>query len=439
MQIESGTLLSRAQGVLATNNQGTFTVPSKTLYPHQWQWDSAFIAIGIANYDPRRAAAEVTSLFRGQWQNGMLPHITFSPGSHDWEFWQASRSGVAPTDIQTSAMIQPPLPAIAALAVADKLTGDEAQTFLKSLFPKLVAWHQWIYNERDPDGSGLAVLIHPWESGIDNSPAWMEVLRLSAKSPWVAAANKLGVAWLIGKLRKDTKLIPTAQRATDLEELRMTHRALRFRKRNYDSHTQIRKSDYVVEDLVFNSLLIAANRALLDIATIIAEDLPSALSYRFEQTQASLEQLWDESSGQYYSRHYHTKELIKQPSLATFLPLFGESVDFGKAQKLVTLLKDPARYWTNFPVPSAPLNSAYFDEQRYWQGPMWVNTNWLIVKGLLNYGFHDEAKQITQRTLEAVTRSGFHEYFSPLSGKGYGIDNFSWTAALVIDLINLKL
>ena len=76
-----------------------------------------------------------------------------------------------------------------------------------------------------------------------------------------------------------------------------------------------------------------------------------------------------------------------------------------------------------------------FDEKRYWQGPTWVNTNWLIIQGLRRYGYNKFADQLKAKTLELVAKSGFSEYFSPLDGAPYGIDNFSWTAALVIDLL----
>jgi glycogen debranching enzyme len=86
-------------------------------------------------------------------------------------------------------------------------------------------------------------------------------------------------------------------------------------------------------------------------------------------------------------------------------------------------------------VPSVPLNSNYFDPLKYWQGPTWVNTNWLIIDGLERYGFKAEADVLKKRTLEMSRKSGMHEYFNPLNAQGAGAPNFSWTAALVIDLL----
>src|SRR4051795_11524610 len=64
--------------VLNANWTGAATVPSPGLYPHQWSWDSAFISIGLARYRLDRAEQELLTLFRGQWANGLLPHIVFN-------------------------------------------------------------------------------------------------------------------------------------------------------------------------------------------------------------------------------------------------------------------------------------------------------------------------------------------------------------------------
>ncbi|WP_372237024.1 MGH1-like glycoside hydrolase domain-containing protein [Klebsiella pneumoniae] len=39
------------------------------------------------------------------------------------------------------------------------------------------------------------------------------------------------------------------------------------------------------------------------------------------------------------------------------------------------------------------------------------------------------------RLLERVRTAGFREYLDPLTGAGHGTDDFSWTAALTLDLI----
>jgi glycogen debranching enzyme len=82
-----------------------------------------------------------------------------------------------------------------------------------------------------------------------------------------------------------------------------------------------------------------------------------------------------------------------------------------------------------------PLTSPDFDPERYWQGPSWMNTNWLIMDGLDRYGYTDYVDALRETSLEMVERSGFAEYFDPNTGEPLGARNFSWTAALVLDLL----
>ena len=58
----------------------------------------------------------------------------------------------------------------------------------------------------------------------------------------------------------------------------------------------------------------------------------------------------------------------------------------------------------------------------------------MVAKGLLAYGYTDQARELLQRTLDMVARGGMREYFNPETGEGLGAQDFSWTAALVIEI-----
>jgi hypothetical protein len=77
--VEREGLAARAQEVLGQNDMGGWTRAATDLYPHQWSWDSGFIAIGLAHLDTRRATRELLTLFRHQWKTGKVPHIVFNP------------------------------------------------------------------------------------------------------------------------------------------------------------------------------------------------------------------------------------------------------------------------------------------------------------------------------------------------------------------------
>ncbi len=431
-------LTTEARQVLDKNHRDGWTQPAAKLYPHQWLWDSAFIAIGLATYAPKRATEEIQSIFRAQWQNGMLPHTIFSAQTGYWagpELWQSHISPHAPRDVQTSGITQPPVIAISCLRVAESLGPASRRDFLKSVYEPLLTYHRWIYRERDPENTGLAVVIHPWESGLDNTPPWMDALRRWRPPAWINLLANLGITRMIHIFRTD-KTIPQDQRPSGLTGLKAVALANYYREHHYDSVEILKRPAVAVEDLTFNSTLIAANSALERIANIIGRSLPEDLRHKAKQTRSALEELWDEPSGQYFSRDFITKKLIRVSSIAALMPLISGAISTERAAQLGKQLLDPKQFWTRFPVPSVPLNSRYFNERRYWQGPTWLNMNWLIIEGLKNYGQTKLADRLVASTLEMVSRAGMREYFSPLTGEGYGASNFSWTAALVLDLLN---
>jgi glycogen debranching enzyme len=96
---------------------------------------------------------------------------------------------------------------------------------------------------------------------------------------------------------------------------------------------------------------------------------------------------------------------------------------------------DDDGWWPAFPVPSVRTDAAQFDAARYWKGPTWINTNWLVIQGLRAIREVRLAGELRARTLRLIEQSGFGEYFSPLTGERRGADEFSWTAALTLELL----
>ncbi len=431
-------LLEEAKGVLKLNDRETWTVPATDLYPHQWLWDSCFIAIGLRHLNIERAQAELTSLLRGQWSNGMLPNIIFSDGEQyrrDRELWRSYLSPYSPNKAATSGLTQPPMLAEAVVRVGEKLKLPERRSWYKKMYPALVHYHEWLYAERDPHKEGLIILLHPYESGLDNSPPWISELRKHSMPWWVAMIEKLRLDSVVNLVRRDTRHLPPGQRMGNIEAMAYWAAIRRLRRHAYNSEAILSRPLFAVQDLAFNCIFIRANDHLKKISEIIGRPLPQELLSTMEKSQTALGELWEETRGIYYSRSFINHKLIEEPTIATLLPLYAGVVPKEKAHRLVELLASRKWFKANWPVPSVPFNSSYFDPLKYWQGPTWVNTNWLIIKGLENYGYQDEADQLRQKTLDLVSRNGMSEYFSPVNGQPEGAPNFSWTAALTIDLM----
>jgi glycogen debranching enzyme len=123
------------------------------------------------------------------------------------------------------------------------------------------------------------------------------------------------------------------------------------------------------------------------------------------------------------------------------MPLYAGTPDEPRARRLFgEALWAPGRYG---PSPEAPWavttvskSSSDFDSRRYWRGPVWININWFLVRGLERLGLASEAQRLRSMTLQLVTASGFSEYYEPSTGEPLGSPDFSWTAALALDLLH---
>jgi glycogen debranching enzyme len=414
------TLLTAAEAVLAANWRGGSTVPSGRQYPHQWGWDAAYIAIGWSWVDPQRAAAELESLLRGQWPDGRVPHIVFHadvpedayfPGP---AFWDSDVGGVA-----TSGLTQPPLHARAALEVSRR--SGEGVAFLRRLFPRLAAQHAYLAGRRDAGGGGLAAIVHPWESGLDNSPAWDAPLAAVALPPEGVAPYE----------RQDRRHVDASERPDDAAYDRFVHLARAYRDAGYADDG---RSEFLIEDPLFNAIWLWSTHALVEIAKLIGEDAGPHREAAARIHDGLISRLWD--GERFLPRDLRTGRLIEQRTVLSLAPLLDPDLDAGVARAVADELASPHfRGPGGLGVASFDMTAPEFEARRYWRGPIWANLNWLLGRGLRQQGFVDQAEALERTTLDLVARSGMREYFDPVTGEGLGADGFSWTAAAVIDML----
>jgi len=160
-------VVTACREVLRHNDAGGYTVPTKGLYPFQWLWDSGFCALGLHTFDETRAWLELRTLLAAQWPGGMVPHIvhhrTDTGYSLDHTWWDA------PGPVPSSGITQPPVLATAVRRMLERsrdVAAAEAEA--RALVPPLLAFHRWLHTARDPEGTGLSAVLHPWEGGMDD-------------------------------------------------------------------------------------------------------------------------------------------------------------------------------------------------------------------------------------------------------------------------------
>jgi glycogen debranching enzyme len=409
----------RATLILKKNDRGGYSVPTDDLYPFQWNWDAGFAAMGYACFDEARAWEELRSLLRGRWDDGMVPHIVFH--THDPRYFPGPEVWGVEHTPQTSGITQPPILAVAARHIwrraRDRAAADAA---VRELFPMLLAWHRWYHTARDPECSGLVSIYHPWETGMDNSPAWDGPL------------GRTPVDEMPPYERRDTSHVDASQRPRQGEYDRYLTLVHRFRACGYDPKALYAESPFRVADLAVNSILLRADRELLLLAEDLGiEDGRVELKAWIDRASAGLERLWSEQAGGYRSLDQRTGEALEVGTSASFLPLFAGGLPDAHASRLIETLAawgERVRYL----VPSTDPAAREFEPRRYWRGPVWLVVNWMIADGLRRHGATDLASRIHKDSLELVERNGFFEYFDPRSGEGCGGGAFTWTAAVTL-------
>ncbi|WP_214415961.1 MGH1-like glycoside hydrolase domain-containing protein [Sphaerisporangium fuscum] len=422
MDVRSGldddaTLERAALDVLDANWTGSATVPAVGRYPHQWSWDSAFVAIGLARRRWSRACAELLSLFAGQWSTGMLPHIVFDRATGESYYpgpslWRSAACAAAPRRVVTSGLTQPPMQACAVWWIwryaPDR---DEALGFVRRAWPSLIAQHHYLASARDLGGAGLAAIIHPWESGLDDSPAWDAPL---AALPLVRYAYALE-AW-----------------QTDSNHDRYVWLAMRYRDAGYDPGYLRDEHPFAVEDPLFNGIWLSSCMALAELAGAIGAD-PAPFEEAADRIRAALlGRLWN---GAFYARDLRAGSLIPVCTVGGFGPLLDPGMPGQVVDVLVQLLESRFLGPSGYPVPSCEVRALEFDRSTYWRGPSWVNTNWLLWQAAEVHGLDALRSLLAASTLRLVRQAGFRECFDPFDGMGRGCRDFSWSAALTLDLL----
>lgn len=111
--------------------------------------------------------------------------------------------------------------------------------------------------------------------------------------------------------------------------------------------------------------------------------------------------LWCEEDGFYYDYDIQNDCFSNVQSVSSFLPIFSDICDSNQCQALITHLENPDEFGTAFPVPSISKKDKTFGDDM-WRGPVWINYNYMIAKGLENYGHIDLADKLKSKTISII-------------------------------------
>jgi len=404
----------KAIDILQYNDRGTYSVPTHGLYPVQFNWDSAFAALGYRLHNAERAFSEIILLLSAQWQDGMVPHIIFR-GDHEGYFpgpdvWQTGQK------IPTSGITQPPVAASALRRICE--TGyTPSPARLKAAVERLEDWHEWFTRARQDD-QGAIFVIHPWESGRDNL------------TDWDVGMNRIEPDTGLGEYkRRDLEHVNAAQRPTKHEYDRYLTLVHYGRKVSWDQEELGRSSPFRMVCAGMTGMLLAAERDVLAMQSQL--ELPTdKTTKRIAKLEDGWRSLWNPRAQAFVSRDVATGWVSEAVTAAAFLgPYAGMNDHLGPMMDHF----DRIGQQVQFMLPSFDPDCEGFDPARYWRGPVWFVVNNRVSLGLKSVGETKRAERIRRDTKALAETAGFYEYFNPLTGEGLGGKSFTWTASVYLD------
>ncbi len=422
-------IAAAARDVLGSNDTGTLVKAAPALYPHQWSWDAAFVSIGLATFDVRRAIAELEHLRAAQWRSGMIPHIVFSPGTGyfpDAARWRTR--GLSPAGIETSGICQPPVHAIALRRIRERAAGgpDEPVVldYLRRTLDSWLAWHRWLHTARAGE-SGLVTIHHGWESGMDNSPRF--------DGPY----SRVEPGDLEPFTRTDTRLADPSERPSEEEYRRYLWLVQQLADVGYRDDEVPDACDFRVEDVFFSAVLAVADDDLAALAGELGRTADAAdLRERADRTRSAVDATIDPATGLARDRDLRTGEWLGVACVSGFAPLLSTRDPAVRAAQ-EALLDSPE--WLGarglaFGVPcSTSPASAAFQPRRYWRGPNWPVLTWFLASQARRGGNPGLFDRLREASLAQLSDLQFGEYYEPFTAEPLGSRRQSWTAAVALE------
>jgi putative isomerase len=341
-----------------------------------WSWDSWKHAVGLSFYNTDLAKKQMKLMFEFQNKDGFVVDCVYRDTLIEKHNYRDTK---------------PPLSVWAVAKIYEKDTDIE---FVKYMYPKLKLYHEFWYNKRDHDKDGLceygstdgSLIAAKWESGMDNA------IRFD-----------------------DSKILKNSEGAYSLDQ----------------------------ESVDLNAYLYAEKLFLAKLATVLeknedAEKLTKEADILKVKIQT---QFYDVNDGWFYDTSLDGKTFIKGEGSEGWTALWANAAAQEQAEAVKNKMMNPTKFYTKVPFQTMSAAHEKFNPLNgYWRGPNWLDQAYFGVKSLRNYGFHKDADKATIQILKGAQGilgkgKSIRENYHPLTGEGLNAENFSWSAAHIIMLL----
>ncbi|HEY3498691.1 MAG TPA: trehalase family glycosidase [Polyangiaceae bacterium] len=153
--------------------------------------------------------------------------------------------------------------------------------------------------------------------------------------------------------------------------------------------------------------------------------------------------LWDEETGFYHDLRRDQTRTTELKTIGAYWALLADVVPRERLDRFVQHLESNSEFRRVHRVPSLSADTPGFDpDGGYWLGGVWAPTNYMVLRGLTERGYHDLAYTIAENHFQNVMASfeateSIWEHFAPDSeGEGRGRHDFvGWTAITPIAVL----
>ena len=434
-----------------------------------WAWDTWKQAFAMAHFNPSVAKNNIRSIFDFQikendnlrpWDKGFIPDLIAYNLSTD-------RGGDGGNWNERNTK-----PSLASWAVMEVYKKTEDKTFLKEMYPNLVAYHNWWQNNRDHNNNGVpeyGANLHKSHntangemlftverngqkqviSGLDkyndilkNSKYDHIDIPIQTAASWESGRDNAAVFGFIG-IEQLKQYISNGGDRKDW--------IVSFAK-NYSEDGTLLGYSLMQESVDQASYMYSDNRYLAEIADLLGKP-EEAERYRKKADKLAHyinTCMFDEETGFFYDIHIENEKMSNgcagKPIVERgkgsegWSPLFNGAATQVHADKVVQTMKNNKEFNTFVPLGSAALSNPAFGENIYWRGRVWVDQFYFGIKGMEQYGYREDALKMAHTFFKnadgLIEDSPIRENYNPINGKQQGAPNFSWSAAHLYVLYN---
>ncbi|KPL09487.1 MAG: hypothetical protein AMS26_22785 [Bacteroides sp. SM23_62] len=334
-----------------------------------FEWDTYFAAYMLSLDSKELAYANAIAITKEITDKGFVPNNT-QPG------------------IKSLDRSQPP---VGAFVVKEIYKNHKEKWLLYELFDDLLKWNRWWADNRDIDGylsygtdpydygdvyhrsyRGIGKLKGAkWESGLDNSPMYDDVVF-------------------------DTTI-----------------------------------HQMMLADVGLMSLYINECRSLSEIAGVLGKtEIEQELTERAASYSKKLETLWNEEFGLYLNKDLVTGQFSYRLSPTLFYPLLVKVPNQEQATRMMKEhFYNPEEFWGEYIMPSIARNDSAYKDNHYWRGRIWAPMNFLVYLGIRNYELPDAQKDMAEKSKNLLLKSWIgenhvYENYNAETGQG---DDAGWS------------